>query len=259
MVMKNILLLYESQKNGGQSFNLYNTGMKLAAALIALLLAAPAPRSAAGELSVDEFMERLPDLMESAPEPPEISETEILELEEEDPKTYIFINRAKARPPRPEFLGGDGRLTLFRRGGGSVSAVYRRKDGSYDRAGAEKIDRIMRCSVTGRQTDISLKLIEVLDAVEDRFGGKGLVLLSGYRSPVHNRHTPGSARWSLHMLGWAADIRIPGVKTRDIAAFAAKLRAGGVGHYPDAGFVHLDSGKRRSWRTARRKKPAAKN
>lgn len=216
-----------------------------------LLAALPA---AAGELSVDELLERMPDLIADAPEPPEISEAEILELEEEDPKTYIFINRAKARPPEPVYLGGDGTLTLFRRGGGSVSAAYRGKDGVYDMAEIARINRLMRCSVTRRETDVSLKLLEVLDAVEDEFGGRGLILLSGYRAPVHNRQTPGSARWSLHMLGWAADIRIPGIKTADIAAFAKKLKSGGVGHYPSAGFVHLDSGKRRSWTTSRRSK-----
>jgi uncharacterized protein YcbK (DUF882 family) len=218
-------------------------------AAAALLLCAGAAVSAADkELSVSEFLDNLPSLLDKAPEPPEVSEAEVVELEEGDPETYIFIHGAGAHPPAPVNLGGDGRLTLQRPSTGErLTAAYRRKDGSYDQAALANLNRLLRCSSTGKETPVSIKLLEILDAVEDRFGSPWLNVLSGYRSPRFNREVPGAARRSLHMLGWAADIRVPGRAPSEVAEFAEKLKAGGVGHYASAAFVHLDSGRARRW------------
>jgi len=204
------------------------------------------------ERPVSEFIGQLSYLLDSVPRPPAVSEAEVIELEERDPKTYIFINRAKAHPPAPVNLGGDGRLTLLRQDNGEqLSSAYRRSDGTYDQAELDKINRLMRCRLTGKETPVSIKLVEILDAIEDRFGRRGLTVLSGYRTPTFNRQLPGAARWSMHMLGWAADIRIPGYSPARVAAYARKNPAGGVGYYPDAAFVHLDAGYPRHW-TVRR-------
>ncbi len=187
-------------------------------------------------------------MLDSVPAPPEVTEAEVVELEEGDPETYIFISGAQAHPPEPVDLGGDGRLTLTRRDNGEkLVARYRRSDGVYDRDELDKIRRIMRCSLTGKETAVSVKLVEILDAIEDRFGKRGLTLLSGYRTPKLNSRVSGAARRSMHMLGWAADIRIPGYGSAKVAAYAKKLRAGGVGYYPDAAFTHLDAGHSRYW------------
>jgi len=221
--------------------------------LLPLMLAAALPAGAgAREMSASEFMDNFKALLEQTPEPPQVSEARLIELEEGDPETYVFIRGAKAHPPAPVNLGGDGRLTLARPDRGErVTAVYRRRDGSYDREEIKKISWIMRSSGTGEQTEPALRLLEILDAVEDRYGGGGLTLLSGYRSPGYNRRVPGSARYSMHMLGWAADIRVPGQGPARVAGFARKMRAGGVGYYPDAAFVHLDAGRARYWKTCR--------
>jgi uncharacterized protein YcbK (DUF882 family) len=224
----------------------------------ALLLPADLPAAAGDrEVSASEFISNFQTLLEQAPAPPEIGEARMIELEDSDPETYTFISGAKAHPPAPVKLGGDGRLTLTRPDRGErVTAVYRRKDGSYDRKEVEKIQWIMRSTGGGEQTQLSILLLEILDAVEDKFGGSGLVLLSGYRAPRLNSRVPGAARYSLHMLGWAADIRVPRRSARKVAAFARKLGAGGVGYYPDAAFVHLDAGRPRHW-TLRRSAPPA--
>jgi uncharacterized protein YcbK (DUF882 family) len=52
---------------------------------------------------------------------------------------------------------------------------------------------------------------------------------------------------SLHMDGKAIDIRLPGVPLGDLRDAALSLRAGGVGFYPRAQFVHVDTGRVRSW------------
>lgn len=234
--------------------------MKTAALLPLLpllpLLTGPLRAAPAGEITAAELMERMPALIESAPEPPEITEDQVMAIEEDDPETHVFINRARARPPRPVRLGGDGRLRLIRPDTGEkAAAAYRRPDGSYDRKELEKLDRLLRCRLTGKQAEMPIRLLETLDAVEDKFGGRPVVVMSGYRAPAVNRHIPGAARWSLHMLGWAADIRITGVPTEELSDFAAGLKAGGVGHYPGSGFVHIDAGRSRRWENRGRAAP----
>jgi uncharacterized protein YcbK (DUF882 family) len=49
------------------------------------------------------------------------------------------------------------------------------------------------------------------------------------------------------MQGRAIDIRIDGIDCRHLRNAALALRGGGVGYYPDSDFVHLDTGKYRSW------------
>ena len=79
-------------------------------------------------------------------------------------------------------------------------------------------------------------------------------IISGYRSPQTNAmlrerggsHT-GVASGSLHMVGKAIDIRLPGVKLDDLRNAAASLKRGGVGFYPSSNFVHVDTGRVRYW------------
>jgi uncharacterized protein YcbK (DUF882 family) len=79
-------------------------------------------------------------------------------------------------------------------------------------------------------------------------------VISGYRSPGTNamlrerggRHT-GVASQSLHMVGKAIDIRLPGVKLEHLRSAAVSLKRGGVGFYPSSDFVHVDTGRVRYW------------
>ncbi|MEI7481580.1 MAG: DUF882 domain-containing protein [Elusimicrobiota bacterium] len=200
------------------------------------------------EISASALMERLPAMLDDVPAPPEVTEAEVVDLEEGDPETYIFIHGAGARPPEPVNLGGDGILSLTRQGSGEQLIVrYRSRKGVYNKSGIDKISRIMRCSLTGNETAVSVKLLEIMDAVEDRFGKRGLTILSGYRTPKLNSRVSGAARRSLHMLGWAADVRIAGYSPARVAAYARGMRTGGVGYYPDIGFAHLDAGYPKYW------------
>jgi uncharacterized protein YcbK (DUF882 family) len=51
----------------------------------------------------------------------------------------------------------------------------------------------------------------------------------------------------LHMEGRAIDVRLPRVALSDLRDAAQSLRAGGVGYYAREQFVHLDTGRVRSW------------
>ncbi|HEV3484974.1 MAG TPA: DUF882 domain-containing protein, partial [Vicinamibacterales bacterium] len=57
----------------------------------------------------------------------------------------------------------------------------------------------------------------------------------------------GVASKSLHMVGKAIDIRVPGVKLDHVRGAARSLKLGGVGYYPDSNFVHVDTGRVRYW------------
>jgi uncharacterized protein YcbK (DUF882 family) len=79
-------------------------------------------------------------------------------------------------------------------------------------------------------------------------------IISGYRSPHTNTllrerggATTGVASHSLHMVGQAIDIRLPGVTLENLRNAAKSLKIGGVGYYPDLKFVHVDVGRVRYW------------
>jgi uncharacterized protein YcbK (DUF882 family) len=55
------------------------------------------------------------------------------------------------------------------------------------------------------------------------------------------------AKHSLHMVGNAIDVRLPGVPLTELRDAALSLRQGGVGFYPSEQFVHLDTGPVRRW------------
>jgi uncharacterized protein YcbK (DUF882 family) len=59
-------------------------------------------------------------------------------------------------------------------------------------------------------------------------------------------HT-GVASKSLHMVGKAIDIRVPGVPLEELHKAAISLKKGGVGIYPSSNFVHVDVGRVRYW------------
>jgi uncharacterized protein YcbK (DUF882 family) len=76
-------------------------------------------------------------------------------------------------------------------------------------------------------------------------------VISGYRSPNTNARLAAAGRGvatrSLHMQGKAIDVRLHGVPCdalRDLALAAAE---GGVGYYRSSDFVHLDTGRVRTW------------
>ncbi len=76
-------------------------------------------------------------------------------------------------------------------------------------------------------------------------------IISGYRSPKTNAslhaRSGGVATKSQHMLGKASDIALPGTSLSRVHDAALSLKRGGVGFYPQSGFVHVDTGRVRHW------------
>jgi len=115
------------------------------------------------------------------------------------------------------------------------------------------VDRILRDWRTGDVHVIAPDLLDTLHALAQAVGTQQpFQVISGYRSPATNamlRRTGGGgvASASLHMQGMAIDIRLADVPLRRLRDAALGLRRGGVGYYPSSDFVHVDTGRVRTW------------
>jgi len=135
--------------------------------------------------------------------------------------------------------------------GESFNGEYWR-NGRYISDAFEEIRMIMRDFRTGDECPIDPRLIDVLFVMKEKAHNVApFALFSGYRSPNTNKKlrqmSEGVARGSLHMQGQAADINLPGTNLNKLERTALDLRMGRVGYYPKSGFVHIDTGKVRTW------------
>jgi uncharacterized protein YcbK (DUF882 family) len=151
----------------------------------------------------------------------------------------------------PFDTAGDGTVSLFNTHTSEFETIkYRNADGTYNIDGINRINNFLRCRLTGKEAAIDLKLVELVDHIQDHFRADVIEVVSGYRSPELNgmlrRQSRKVASRSLHMEGLAMDLRIKGVPLREIQSFAKSLHAGGVGYYAGK-FVHVDVGSVRYW------------
>ena len=127
--------------------------------------------------------------------------------------------------------------------------------GEYQPGGLAEVNHILRDFRVNETRAIEPGLLDLLHEL----GGtlhtdQPFHVISGYRSPQTNRMlrerggaSTGVASHSLHMVGQAIDIRVPGVALERLRDAARSLRIGGVGFYPDLDFVHVDIGRVRYW------------
>ncbi|MFP4314097.1 MAG: YcbK family protein [Alphaproteobacteria bacterium] len=135
--------------------------------------------------------------------------------------------------------------------GESFSGVYRVGD-KYLPESFERMNYVLRDHRTDEIFPMDPRIIDIVKVLQDRTKDDGPIeVLSGYRSPKTNAKlrnaSTGVARNSFHMYGQAMDIRVPGYSTRRLRDVARKMKSGGVGYYPKSNFVHVDTGKVRSW------------
>jgi len=134
----------------------------------------------------------------------------------------------------------------------SGSVVYRRGDVFVDRAIAS-LRNVMRDHRNGESHDIDVALYDQLyDLARAAHCDPRFEIISGYRSPESNSQMasrPGSgvAKHSLHMEGRAIDIRMHGCSCADLRDLALTASRGGVGYYRNSDFVHIDTGRVRTW------------
>ncbi len=116
------------------------------------------------------------------------------------------------------------------------------------------INKLFRDHRTGAVHRIDPHLIDALYALKRKVGAQEpFHIVSGYRSQQTNSwlmesdRGGGVAQHSYHIKGMAADIYLPGYSLSRLHRAALSLRAGGVGYYPDSGFIHVDVGPLRHW------------
>jgi len=83
---------------------------------------------------------------------------------------------------------------------------------------------------------IDPRLVTLLGMLSDHFGGRDIVVVSGFRPHTTRQFTPHSN----HNIGRAIDFTVRGVPNETVRDFCRGFRNVGVGYYPNSSFVHLD-------------------
>jgi uncharacterized protein YcbK (DUF882 family) len=134
----------------------------------------------------------------------------------------------------------------------SVRAVYKR-GGAFDAAALESFKNLLRDRRNGEVHDIDARLYDQLfDLARAAGRAPHYEVISAYRSPESNdkmsaRPGSGVSKRSLHMQGRAIDVRLRDFPTDKLRDLALAARRGGVGYYERSDFVHLDTGRFRTW------------
>jgi uncharacterized protein YcbK (DUF882 family) len=135
--------------------------------------------------------------------------------------------------------------------GESLNLVYCEND-QYVPGALHEINFFFRDFRANLVKEIDPRLLDLLHTIHQASDdSKPFNLVSGYRSPQTNAmlaaQHEGVARHSMHIEGKAADINLPGRQLSILQRIALALRYGGVGYYPQSGFVHVDTGRIRRW------------
>jgi uncharacterized protein YcbK (DUF882 family) len=124
--------------------------------------------------------------------------------------------------------------------------------GTYLQDALAAINHFLRDFRTSEVHAIDPDLLDLLNGLTRLTGSRlPFQVISGYRSPATNemlrRHSEGVAAGSLHVKGQAIDIRLADVPLARLRQAALAVRRGGVGYYPASDFVHVDTGRVRTW------------
>jgi uncharacterized protein YcbK (DUF882 family) len=145
------------------------------------------------------------------------------------------------------------RLSLYNTHTGELLAAdLCAADGQFDEQCLGQFDHLLRDHRNNAVHAIDRSLFSQLLALPTVLGvPANYEVISGYRSVATNEALRaaghGVAVNSMHLEGRAIDVRLLGVdcaRLRDVALAAAQ---GGVGYYASSDFVHLDTGRVRTW------------
>lgn len=166
-----------------------------------------------------------------------------------------FANAPGKRDWRAVLLDRDRYLELERpQSGEKATFCYYRKGQGWDQRGYAIACALLRDVESKKVVQMSPSLLDLLFINQAWLRVNNLphklIINSGYRTAAFNASLEGAAKNSMHIQAKAADIKIPGVSTEQIAKLAKAIGVGGVGVYPSKGFIHVDIGKVRAWRGA---------
>ncbi len=100
----------------------------------------------------------------------------------------------------------------------------------------EKLDALLFDRRTSDTHTTHPDLLQKIVAVSNHFGGRRLIVVSGYRAESSNPYTSRSK----HSSGQAIDFRIEAVPNEALRDYCHTLSGVGVGYYPNSSFIHLD-------------------
>jgi uncharacterized protein YcbK (DUF882 family) len=152
------------------------------------------------------------------------------------------------------FASNDKRLSFYHTHTGKRLDIVFSRNGEYIPEALDNINRFLSDFRTGDKTEIDPALLDLIYEVREELGSDGTYqVISAYRSPrtnemLRNRSAKsGVAKNSQHTHGRAIDVRLEGVPTRTLRDQALAMQRGGVGYYEASNFVHMDTGRVRSW------------
>ena len=160
------------------------------------------------------------------------------------PRQAYAVNVIESRPERA--------LSFYNIHTGERLKTTYWEQGQYIGEALSQIDHVLRDHLANETKEIAPKLLDLLCVIGSRLDSREpFHVISGYRSNRTNEylraHTSGVAENSLHTVGQAIDIRLPGRPLNIVRKVALDLKGGGVGFYPKSDFVHVDIGSVRYW------------
>lgn len=99
--------------------------------------------------------------------------------------------------------------------------------------------REFACKDGSQVVFIDSYLVSILDILRNKVG-KPVIINSGYRTPERNK-AAGGAKYSYHMRGMAADIRVDGMSAKEIANKLNAIVPDECGIIVYSTWVHIDT------------------
>ena len=162
---------------------------------------------------------------------------------------FFPLNAKESSPPHHFFIEGDGVIVLENAHTNLKKTIQYKDKKNHFRPKAQKDIRKV-FGVQDKKEKIQLRLIALLDALQDHFGEEELLIVSGYRSPEYNeklrQQGKTAGKTSLHLEGMAADIIFPKTNAKKIWKYVRSLDCCGAGYY-HGNSVHIDTGPARFW------------
>lgn len=144
------------------------------------------------------------------------------------------------------------KLKFYHTHTGDVIEVTYFSNGVYQDKALDRLNAFLSDWRNGQGRAMDPELMDILWEIQQVTGNRDTYeVISAYRSPETNAmlrgKSSGVARNSQHLHGKAIDVRLRGVDTRVLRDTALELKRGGVGYYAKSDFVHVDTGRVRSW------------
>ncbi len=136
--------------------------------------------------------------------------------------------------------------------GEKIRTTFWVPDEGYIRESLASVSHFMRDFRQNQVKAIDPRLLDIIHAIGLNIGThRKFEVMSGYRSPKTNRmlrrRSRNVAKKSYHMRAKAMDFQVKGISSKSLRRIALALKAGGVGYYPGASYIHVDTGSVRTW------------